>query len=343
MLKLGYWCAQEQHSPDKIIEFSSIAEVVGFDIISVSDHFHPWSDTGGQSAFPWLMVGIIAERTKKVAVGTSVTTPLFRYHPAIVAQAFATLGYLYPGRIFLTLGTGHSMNETPLGFEWPTSPKEKIKRLEEAVEIINLLWSKEFVTYDGNYYKIHKAKLYTKPKEKIPIYIATANKAVAKIAGKYADGIMVNPRGLENYEEIVSSMEKEAKRRNRDPNELKKLMEFKVSYDVDYDKALKSTRFWASSAILRHMREKVSDPRELEDMVSEQEIDKIKKTWLIATDSEQIIKSLENFLKLRMDIIFIHSASPDERKFLNILGRDVLPWMREFYDLVRRPIRVVQD
>lgn len=343
MLRLGYWCAQEQYNPDKIIELSSLAEVVGFDIISVSDHFHPWSDKGGQSAFPWLMVGLIAERTKKVEVGTSVTTPLFRYHPAIVAQAFATLGYLYPGRIFLTLGTGHSMNETPLGFKWPESPKEKIERLEEAVEIIHLLWSKEFVTYSGNYYKLFKAKLYTKPKQKVPIYIATANKAVAKIAGTYADGILVNPRGLENYEEIVSAMEKEAKNSGRDPTQLKKLMEFKVSYDVDYDRALSATLFWGSSAIPRNLREKISDPRELEDMVTSAEIEKIKKTWLIATDSEEIIKSLENFLKLRMDIIFIHSASPNERKFLNMLGRDILPWMREFYDLIRKPVRVVQD
>jgi hypothetical protein len=138
-------------------------------------------------------------------------------------------------------------------------------------------------------------------------------------------------------------MEREAKKNGRDPNQLRKLMEFKISYDVDYDRALNSTIFWASSAIPRNLREKISDPRELEDMVSSKEIEKIKKTWLIATDSEQIIKSLEDFLKLRMDIIFIHSASPDERKFLNMLGRDILPWMREFYDLLRKPIRVAHD
>jgi coenzyme F420-dependent glucose-6-phosphate dehydrogenase len=342
VLRLAYWCGQEQYDPYKLLEFATIAEVVGFDIIAVSDHFHPWSDKGGQSGFPWIIATLIAEKTKRVEVGTAVTTPLFRYHPAIVAQAFATLAYLYPGRIFLTLGTGHSMNETPLGFKWPEF-KEKVERLEEAIEIIKLLWEKEFVTYIGNYYKLYKAKLYTKPKSKIPLYIATSNKYVARIAGKYADGILVNPRGLENYNEIIQSMERAAIKAGRDPKKLKKLMEFKVSYDVDYEKALNSTLFWASTAIPRDKREKISDPRELESMVTKEEIEKIKRTWLITSDTDEIIKTLEQFLKLNFDIIFIHSSSPDEKKFLSVLGRDILPWMREFYELISKPIRVAID
>ncbi len=340
MLRLGYWCGQEQHDPKLLIDYAKIAEVVGFDLISVSDHFHPWSDRGGQSGFPWILVNLIAEKTKNVEVGTTVTTPLFRYHPAIVAQAFATLGYLYPGRIFLTLGVGHSMNETPLGFKWPSSIEEKIGRLEEAVEIIHLLWTKEFVTYYGNYYKLYKAKLYTKPKHKIPIYIATATKEAARIAGRYGEGILVNPRGLERFDEIVATMEKEAKKAGRDPKELKKLVEFKISYNVDYEEALRSALFWAPTAIDRKKRENISDPRELEDSVTEKEIEKLKQTWLIATDPEQIIKSLDFFLKLNVDVIFFHSSSPNERAFLNMLGRDILPWLKEIYELKREPIKV---
>lgn len=340
MLRLGYWCGQEQYDPKTLVDFAKIAEVVGFDMISVSDHFHPWSDTGGQSGFPWIIVNLIADKTQNVEVGTTVTTPLFRYHPAIVAQAFATLAYLYPGRIFLTLGVGHSMNETPLGFKWPESVEEKISRLEEAVEIIHLLWSREFVTYYGNYYRLYKAKLYTKPKSKIPIYIATATKNAAIIAGRYADGILVNPRGLEKFNEIVDVMVKEAKKNGRDHEKLKKLVEFKVSYSVDYDEALKSTLYWAPTAIDRKKRESISDPRELEDSVTEKEIEKIKKTWLIATDPEQIIKSLEYFLNLNVDVIFFHSSSPNERAFLNMLGRDILPWLKEIYELKKEPIRV---
>jgi len=337
-LQLGYWAGQEQYPPDKLLEFATHAEVVGFDLIVTSDHFHPWSDTGGQSGHPWIWLAAVAERTKHVEVGTAVTTPLFRYHPAIVAQAFATLDYLYPGRVFLTVGTGHAMNEIPLGFKWP-SFKEKVERIREAVEIIKLLWTGEFIDYQGKYYSLNKARLYTKPKQKIKLFIATSNGAVAEIAGRMADGILTNPRGLENYNAIISAMEKAALQAGRDPNTLSKCMEFKVSYDLDYEKALRSAMFWAPTAIPRAKREGIADPRVLESMVGQDEEKKIKETWLITSDSDDIFKSLGNFLKLGFDRVYIHSASPDEDKFLDLLGREILPWMREYYENLRAPIR----
>lgn len=341
-LRLGYWAAQEQYDPSKLLEFAVHAEVVGFDIIVSSDHFHPWSDTGGQSGFPWVWIALAAQKTKKVEVGTAVTTPLLRYHPAIVAQAFATLDHLFPNRIFLNLGTGHSMNETPLGFKWPEF-KEKVERLEEAVEIIFSLWTKDFVTYDGRYYKLEKAKLYTKPRGRIPVYLATSQVRVAQIAGRLCDGIMTNPRGLERYSEIVRAMEKAAIKSGRDPSKLVKAMEFKVAYDSDYDRALKSAMFWAPSAIPRKKREQVSDPRELEAMVGPEERAKIKESWLITTDSDEIIKRVGEFLKIGFERVYIHSASPSEEKFLNLLGRDILPWMREYYETLSHPVRPVAE
>jgi coenzyme F420-dependent glucose-6-phosphate dehydrogenase len=183
VLRLGYWAGMEQYDPVELLEHAIHAEAVGFDIIIASDHFHPWSDTGGQAGFPWIFLAAVAERTSKVEVGTAVTTPLFRYHPAIVAQAFATLDYLYPGRVSITVGTGHAMNETPLGFEWPGF-KEKVGRLREAIEIIQLLWGGDFVTYEGTYYKIKTAKLYTKPKTKIPMYVATSKRHCRRNSGR---------------------------------------------------------------------------------------------------------------------------------------------------------------
>lgn len=337
-LKLGYWVAQEQYPPDKLLEFATHASVIGFDTIVTSDHFHPWCDKGGQAGHPWIWLTAVAERIKSVEVGTAVTTPLFRYHPAIVAQAFATLDYLYPGRVFITVGTGHAMNEVPLGFNWP-SFKEKVERLREAIEIIQLLWRGDFVDYEGKYYKLIKAKLYTKPKKKIKLYVATSNNKVAEIAGELGDGILTNPRGLQNYLDIAAAMEKAAERVGKDPNELHRCMEFKVSYDVDYDKAFRAAMFWAPTAIPRQKREKISDPRELEAMVGPEEEKKIKETWLITSDSDDIYKSLGEFLKLGFDRVYIHSASPDEEKFLNLLGREILPWMREYYESLKIPIR----
>lgn len=342
-LRLGYWAAQEQFDPHTLIKRALKAEVAGFDIIVVSDHFHPWRDKGGHAGFPWIIAALIAEKSKALEVGTAVTTPLFRYHPAIVAQAFATLGYLYPGRAFLTVGTGHAMNEVPLGFSWPDY-REKVERLEEAIRIIKLLWEGEFVSFEGKYYRLVNAKLYTKPKQPLRLYVATSDRRVARIAGTYADGLLTNPRGLErNAKEIFAEMERAAAKAGRDPRKLTRCLEFKVSYDVDYDRALESALYWATSAIPREKRERVSDPRELEKLVGEEEVKRIEKTWLICTDVEAIVKSLEELMKLGFDRIYIHSSSPDEDRFLSLLGRDLLPWMREYYEELRRPLKVAVE
>ena len=339
-LRLGYWAAQEQYDPQRLLQYAVHAEVVGFDIIVTSDHFHPWGDTG-QAGFPWIWMASAAEKTRKVEVGTAVTTPLFRYHPAIVAQGFATLDNLYPGRIFLTIGTGHAMNEKPLGYPFPEGFEEKVGRLQESLEIIQKLWGGDFVTYNGKYYNLDRAKLYTKPKTKIPIYLATSNERVARLAGQFADGILTNPRGLERFRKIVNTMERSAIKLARDPTKLSKSMEFKVAYDIDYNRALKSAMFWATTAIPKEKREQVWDPRELQALVGPAEEKTIKESWLITTDSDDIIKRLGEFLKMGFDRVYIHSASPIEERFLNLLGREILPWMREYYESLFRPVRTV--
>jgi coenzyme F420-dependent glucose-6-phosphate dehydrogenase len=230
------------------------------------------------------------------------------------------------------------MNEMPLGFKWPGFV-EKIERLEEALDIIYKLWNGDFVTYEGKYYQLNKAKLYTKPKMKIPVYLATSNERIARIAGQLCDGILTNPRGLDRFRKIVNAMEKAALKVGRDPAKLSKSMEFKVAYDIDYNRALKSAMFWATTAIPREKRENVWDPRELEALVGPEEEKKIKESWLITTDSDDIIKRLGEFLKMGFDRVYIHSASPIEERFLNLLGRDILPWMREYYESLFRPVR----
>ena len=338
-LKVGYWAAQEQYDPETLLEFSRHAEVVGFDTIVTSDHFHPWRDSTGSAGFPWVWMTAVAAQTKVAQVGTAVTTPMFRYHPAIVAQAFATLDFMYPGRIFLTIGAGHKFNETPLGFNWPGFG-EKVQRLKESLEIIQLLWKGGFVNYNGEYYTLRNAKLYTLPKKKIPLYIATSNLKVAHMAGRACDGILTNPRGLENHAAIMKSMANGASEEGLDPSKLDTCLEFKVAYSVDFDKALQSALHWAPTAIPRKKREEFSDPRELEDNVGPEETTKIKESWLITTGSEEIIKRLGDFLAMGFNRVYIHSASPNEHRFLDLLGRDILPWMREYYENLSPPTYV---
>jgi len=341
-LKVGYWVAQEQYDPQTLIQFSHEAEVVGFDMIISSDHFHPWRDSSGHSGFPWIWLACAGAKLKVSELGTAVTTPCYRYHPAIVAQAFATLDNLYPGRISLTVGVGHKINEYPLGFEWP-GYTEKVERLREAIEIIQALWKGDFVNYNGKYYKLRNAKLYTTPKEKVPIYIATSNKTVAAMAGRLADGICTNPRGLDNHLILIKEMNKAAEDTGRDFSKFSTSLEFKVAYDIDYDKAVKSAMYWAPTAIPRKKRENISDPKQLEESVGPEEIEKVKNSWLITTDSDPIIKRLGEFLEMGFNRIYIHSASPNERKFLRMLGRDILPWMREYYENVKSPISSALD
>jgi coenzyme F420-dependent glucose-6-phosphate dehydrogenase len=192
LLKIGYLAPMEQYQPLPMLQYTMAAEKAGFDSIWVSDHFHPWFHNNAAGGFAWVWMAAAAERTNSVEIGTAVTCPILRYNPAIVAQAFATLACMYPNRIFLGLGTGEAMNEVPVGCEWPKFA-ERVERLEESIRIMKLLWNENFVTFNGKYYKLRKANLYTKPKSPPPIFVASTGARVAEIAGRHADGLLTVP------------------------------------------------------------------------------------------------------------------------------------------------------
>ncbi|MFT4307183.1 MAG: LLM class flavin-dependent oxidoreductase, partial [Microbacterium sp.] len=172
-LRLGYKASAEQFPPDELADYAVLAEETGFDSVFVSDHFQPWMHEGGHApaAIPWL--GAVGARTSRVVLGTSVLTPTFRYHPAVVAQAFATLGVMYPGRIVLGVGTGEALNEVTLGLDWPEA-RDRFQRLKEAIAIIEELWAGERVTYRGRFWQVADATVYDRPATPVPIYIGAA-------------------------------------------------------------------------------------------------------------------------------------------------------------------------
>jgi coenzyme F420-dependent glucose-6-phosphate dehydrogenase len=189
-LRLGYKASAEQFGPRELLDYSVLAEELGLETIAVSDHFQPWRHHGGHApaTLPWL--GAVGERTRNALLGTSVLTPTLRYHPSIVAQGFATLACLNPGRVFLGIGTGESMNETPpLAIEWPGA-KERRARLAEAIRLIRQLWTEERVTFEGEYYRTINATIYDKPDEQVPIYVAASGPLAAKLAGRVGDGFI---------------------------------------------------------------------------------------------------------------------------------------------------------
>jgi coenzyme F420-dependent glucose-6-phosphate dehydrogenase len=202
-VRFGYKLSAEQFGPSALLDFTVAAEQAGFDTAAISDHFQPWRHTGGHAPFSLAWLGAAGQATSRIQLGTSVLTPTFRYHPAVVAQAFGTLGCLFPGRVWLGMGTGESLNEAPLGVEWPDQ-KERFARLKEAVTLIQMLWTDERVTFDGAFYRTRNATIYDRPETPVPIYIAASGPAAARLAGRVADGFMcTSGKGMALYADTL--------------------------------------------------------------------------------------------------------------------------------------------
>src|SRR5688572_4661758 len=187
MTQIGYALSSEEHVPLTLVRNAARAEELGFDFLSISDHFHPWVDNQGESAFVWSVLGGIAAATERIPIGTGVTCPTIRIHPAIIAQAAATVGSMLPGRFFLGVGSGEALNEHILGDRWPPTDV-RLAMLEEAIEVIRTLWQGGSQDHDGRYYRVENARIYTLPAELPPIIVAGAGPKAAALAGRVGDG-----------------------------------------------------------------------------------------------------------------------------------------------------------
>lgn len=330
-LKVGYWISLQRMDPIKASGLMISAEKAGFDLGVTDDHFHPWSHTNAYATFPWIWMASVAAQTERLILGTGVTAPIYRYHPAIIAQAFASLATLYPKRIFLGLGTGEAMNEIPLGFNWCPF-RERAERLIEAVKIIRGLWSGEFLDFRGRYFQVRNAKIYTLPVERIPLIISALGPKMAKIAGRYGDGLMTTGGTLEHYRDVVlKSFQEGVRESGRDTDQCPRFVEMKVAIDEDYEKAMKEVRFWSATEIPGIYDSDVSDPRELEERGKKVSDDKLGRTWVISTDCEQVIKAIEETIRIGFNRICIHSCSPDEHKFIELARRGIIPHLAEHH------------
>ncbi|MFQ5908752.1 MAG: TIGR03557 family F420-dependent LLM class oxidoreductase [Thermoplasmata archaeon] len=327
--ELGYWAAQEQHPPDRLLSLLQAAEEAGFSRAISSDHFHPWFHTEASSGSTLVWLATALERTKAMSIGTGVTAPIFRYHPAILAQDFASLDHLHPGRVAVGVGTGEAMNEVPLGFTWPPF-KERLERMEEAMRLMRLLWSENFSDFEGRHYRLRGANLYVRPAQPIPINVAASGPKAAELAGRLADGLLTVPMDRSRYGEVLfPALRHGAEAEGRDPATLRLLLEFKFSFDPNYDRALASIRRWGATEVPRIFASEVYDPRELERMGRNVEVDALLKTWEVVTDIEDLIGPLEGYAKLGFQEIYLHSSSPNEEAVLRELGRRLLPAWRE--------------
>jgi coenzyme F420-dependent glucose-6-phosphate dehydrogenase len=332
-LRLGYKASAEQFGPTELLEFSILAEQRGFDSVFISDHFQPWRHTGGHAPFSLAWMGALGARTSRILIGTSVLTPTFRYHPSIIAQAFATLGAMFQNRVILGVGTGEALNEVPAtDMTWP-EPKERTARLKEAVALIRQLWSEPRLSFRGTYYRTRNATIYDKPADLPPIYVAGAGPVMARYAGQFADGfICTSGKPWELYSDtLLPNVAAGMQASGRSASTFERMIEMKVSFDTDRERALQDTRHWAALALSHDERNPLEDPLEMERAADALPAERTAQRWIVSTDPDEHVEKLAAYIELGFRHLVFHAPGPEQDRFLDLYARQVLPRLRAKY------------
>ncbi len=331
-LKLGLKASAEQFDPRELVEIAVLAEEHGLDSVTVSDHFQPWRHNGGHAPFSLAWMAAVGERTERVQIGTSVMTPTFRYNPAVIAQAFASMGCMYPGRIMLGVGTGEALNEYATGFqgEWPEF-KERFARLRESIRLMRELWTGEEVNFDGEYYKTQGAYMYDVPEQPIPVYVAAGGPVVARYAGRAGDGfICTSGKGAELYQEkLIPAVKEGAEKAERDFEQIDRMIEIKISYDPDPELALENTRFWAPLSLTAEQKHSVNSSTEMERLADELPIEQVAKRWIVASDPDEAVEKVKFYTDSGLNHLVFHAPGHDQRRFLENFEKDLAPRLRK--------------
>jgi coenzyme F420-dependent glucose-6-phosphate dehydrogenase len=279
----------------------------------------------------WL--GAVGASTSRIVMGTSVLAPTFRYHPAIVAQAFATLGVMFPGRLILGVGTGESLNEVPAtAMPWP-EPKERTARLKEAVALIRQLWREPRLSFQGQFYRTEKATIYDRPDVPPPIYIAGAGPVMAKYAGQFGDGFICTsgkPREL-YLDTLLPNVATGVQASGRKPQDLDMMIEVKVSFDTDPKRALEDTRHWAALALSHEEKSSVGDPLEMERLADQVPAERTAQRWIVSTDPDEQVDKIRPYVEMGFRHLVFHAPGPDQVRFLNLYADEVLPRLRKAF------------
>jgi coenzyme F420-dependent glucose-6-phosphate dehydrogenase len=330
MLKLGYKASAEQFGPRELVEFAVLAEELGYDSVVVSDHFQPWRHDGGHAPFSFAWLAAVGERTSRIELGTSVVAPSYRYHPGIVAQAMATLGCLYPRRVFLGIGTGEAMNETPLGVDWPDQ-KERFQRLKEAALLMKELWTEERVNFEGNYFRTENATIYDRPPGGVPLYIAASGPAAARLAGRIADGfITTSGKAPELYsEKLLPAVREGAEKEGRSMSEIELTIEMKVSFDTDHGRAMEDTRHWGALALTPEEKIGVEDPIEMQRLSEALPAERAASRWIVSDDPDSQVAAIQPYLDLGFTHLTFHFPGEDQERALRLYAEQVLPLLRQ--------------
>ncbi len=314
-MELGYSLSCEDHRPDALVRFAKMAEDIGFRFAFISDHYHPWTRRQGQSAFVWSVLGGIAQVTRRLRLGTAVTCPTARMHPAIVAQAAATTASMLPGRFVLGVGTGEYLNEHILDGAWPTH-ETRLEQLGEAVEIIRLLWAGGSHTHRGKHFTVQRAQVFTLPDTPSPIYVAASAVSVARAAGRFGDGLIAttpDPRLVEAFREGGGAGKP-------------CLGQLTVCWAADEAAARKTAHeFWPVAALAGPLMSELATPRLFEEATKPVTEEIVAQAMVCGPDPDRHLAALQEFERAGYSQVFVHQVGLDQEGFFDFYRQKVLP------------------
>ncbi len=317
MPEFGYALSSEEHTPRDLVRNAQRAEEVGFTFALISDHYHPWIERQGHSPFVWGVIGAIAEATKNLRLGTGVTCPTLRIHPAIIAQAAATSALLMEDRFFLGVGTGENLNEHILGYHWPPYDV-RAEMLEEAVAVIRMLWEGDMTTFYGTYYTLEDARIFSMPDIPPPIMVAASGESSAEMAGRIGDGfISTAPKG-----ELVELF----KSAGGEGHERPCYGQMTVCWAKTEEEARRTAHeIWPNAALPGELGQILRVPEHFEQAVKLVQEKDLAEILVLGPDPEKHLKSIREYIDAGFDHIYFHQIGPDQEGFFNFYEKEILP------------------
>jgi G6PDH family F420-dependent oxidoreductase len=315
MSRIGYSLSSEEHRPADLIAYAKRAEECGFEFAVISDHFHPWIDRQGHASFVWSVIGGIAQATERLGLGTGVTCPTVRIHPAIIAQAAATCADLLPGRFFLGVGTGEALNEHILGDPWP--PVDiRLEMLEEAVEVIRTLWEGKLTTRHGKHYTVENARIYTLPEELPPIHVAGAGPKAAEVAGRIGDGFV----GTSPDTETIQAFQDAGGRGKPLYGQMT------VCWAADEAEARKTAlEMWPNAGLPGQLSQELPLPSHFEQAAKLVTEDALAESFPVGPDPERHLSTIREYFDAGYDHVYVHQIGPDQDGFFDFYEKEILP------------------
>lgn len=323
--KIGYAAMLEQFGPQEVVGYSVLAEQHGFSGVMAADHFQPWVPQQGQAGFVWNVMTAVGERTKG-DVGPGVTCPSFRMHPAIVAQASATMAAMYPGRFWLGLGSGEALNEHVIGGYWPETP-ERIARMFEAIDVIRALFGSRDrdVKHDGRFYKLESTRLWTMPDEPPPIYVATAGPITARKTGAQCDGIITVGAAEEKIETVFAKFEEGARGAGKDPSTMPRILQLHLSWAPTDEEAMGNAITEWPNGGMKFPKQDIRSPHDFAQMANLVRPEDFRGRMLISSDPEAHRREIQRYLDMGFGQIYLHNVGRNQAEWIEVFGREVLP------------------